>query len=656
MWLARRPSAPGRAAPRNRDHADWAFVARWVAAIFVSMALAGLLEHTVGSRQLEHRVLQSALEQQTVHTAHLEELYAGDQQGDAFQAALTSELEEVAAGYEVRYVELWTADGTSLGTAGQDTQSLDDFRSVDALTILSVAASQEPVAMRSDDVAADGEKGRFEFVLPVSTPDGPLVLEVDQDAHVVDDLLGDIRNTKALGLLAFILLATPLSYVLGGRRLQRRQRVAEHTADTDALTGLAGRRPFRPTLEAELARAPSRSVALALVDIDEFKQVNDRLGHTHGDRVLVALAASFGVLRASDTAFRLGGDEFAVVLPDSNDGRALRVIERVRSSFAEHSPGVTFSCGVASAHSGEAFAMQELWERADAALYEAKRRGRRQTVTFSATASALTISVDKLDAVRGLLDESCTLDVAFQPIWDLELGTVLGHEALLRLPPTTPLRGPQEAFDLAQRLGLAAELDTKARETILRKVATQHWDGLLFLNVHPDALKCLDVTQLTTEIAVAGLEPADVILEVTEQADLDQPELLRVLKLLRGLGLRLGLDDMGRGNAGLRALAHARFDVIKIDKTVIARLGADPASDATLAAASTFVQRTGGWVVAEGIEDLRMLGEVTSSVHAVAGRPSVLAGQGYLLGRPSPDPIDIHARLDVMTERLTQPL
>jgi diguanylate cyclase (GGDEF)-like protein len=617
------------------------------------MALAGLVEYAVGSRQLEHRVLQAALEQQTVHTGHLDELYSGDLDGDALEKALTRELDDVAGGYEVRYVELWKADGTSLGSAGQDLEAGLTLEPVPALKIASVAASQQPVAGRE---AASTDEGRFEFLLPLDTSHGALVLEVDQDAHVVDGLLGDLRQRKALGLLAFILFAIPLSYVLGGRGLQRRQRVAEHTADTDALTSLAGRRPFRPMLEAELAHAPSRSVALALVDIDEFKQVNDRLGHTHGDRVLVALAASFGVLRASDTAFRLGGDEFAVVLPDSNDGKALRVIERVRGAFAEHAPGVTFSCGVASAGPGEGLAMQELWERADAALYEAKRRGRRQTVTFSATANALTISVDKLDAVRALLDDDCALDVAFQPIWDLELGTVLGHEALLRLPPASPLRGPQEAFDLAQRLGLAAELDSRARETLLSRVASQQWDGLLFLNVHPDALRCMDVAELTGEIARAGLEPADVILEVTEQADLDQPDLIRVLKQLRGAGLHLALDDMGQGNAGLRALAHVRFDVIKIDRAVIARLGADPASDATVAAASTFVQRTGGWVIAEGIEDLRMLQEVTSSEHAVAGRPSVLAGQGYLLGRPSPRPVSIHSRLDVMPERRTQPL
>ncbi len=654
MWFVHRLVTPRRAGSTHQDHrADWRFLTRWVTAIFMGMALAGLVEYSVASRQLENRVLQAALEQQTVHTAHLERLFARDLPTGTSKAELTAELAEISAGYEVRFVALWSADAALVGRAGQDIDEGRELSPVETSTIASVASTDQAVARRGAEAR---DQDRFEFLLPVSTPDGPLVLEIDQHASVVDGLLGDLRQRKAYGLLAFILFAIPMSYLLGGRGLQRRQQAAEHTADTDALTGLAGRRPFRPSLAAELTRNPAQGVALALIDIDEFKLVNDRLGHTHGDRVLVALAKSLEVLRASDVAFRLGGDEFAVVLPASNDGKAIRVLERVRTAFAEHAPGVTFSCGVASAGADEPVALQELWERADAALYEAKRRGRRRTVSFSATSNALTISVDKLDAVRELLDDDCTLDVAFQPVWDLERGSVLGHEALLRLPPTTPLRGPQEAFDLAHRLGLAGELDAKARETILRAVASRRWHGLLFLNVHPDGLRSLDLTDLSDGIALAGLEPADVILEVTEQADLDQPDLIRVLKQLRELGLRLALDDMGQGNAGLRALTHVRFDVIKIDRAVIARLGADPASDATVAAASTFAQRTGGWVIAEGIEDLAMLDEVTSYGSVVAGRPSVLAGQGYLLGRPSPEPVAIHARLDILPERRPQPL
>jgi diguanylate cyclase (GGDEF)-like protein len=126
------------------------------------------------------------------------------------------------------------------------------------------------------------------------------------------------------------------------------------TADTDELTGLLGRRPFRPMLQAALDDPSNSSVALALVDVDEFKRVNDRLGHAHGDRVLVALAESIGAVRAGDRAFRLGGDEFAVVLPNAAEHRAAEIVQRVRDTMTELMPGVTFSCGVAASAGGAA--------------------------------------------------------------------------------------------------------------------------------------------------------------------------------------------------------------------------------------------------------------------------------------------------------------
>ena len=487
------------------------------------------VEYAYASQQLEERILRESVQQQTAHVLEVEQILAAALSSLERQAALDAKLDEIAGDYEIRFVGLFDAEGRALGVSGQDIEAGQEVEALDPAKVRSVVSSQQPFAGIEEDEGESGQEGRYEFLLPVSSSDGPMVLEVDQHAGVVGALLADLRQRKALGLLASILCAIPLSYLLGGRNLQRRYHLAERMADTDALTGLAGRRPFRPALEAALTGANADAVALALIDIDEFKQVNDRLGHTYGDRVLVAMAGSFAALRASDTAFRLGGDEFAVMLPHTNDEQAQEVLERVRAAMAERSPGVTFSCGIASARSGDAVTMQELWERADAALYEAKRRGRRQTITFTDTTSPLTISVDKLDAVRALLDESTALGVAFQPIWDLHRGSVLGHEALLRLPAAIPIDGPQEAFDLAQRLGLAADLDQRARHAVLQSIRRQDWHGLLFINIHPDALRSLDVETFAAEVTDAGLEPADVILEVTEQAGLDHPEPIRVL-------------------------------------------------------------------------------------------------------------------------------
>lgn len=633
------------------------FLIRWVLAVTAAMSVGGGVEYAASARQIERRVVEESTAGYLAEVHGLEEVLAAELAPQARREQIGRELDRLLQTHETRYVALFDAEGTIVGVAGEDGQESAGGQedTVDTRKVRSVALSQQPIAGIEEEEGEAGEEGRYEFLVPVRAPGETLVLEADQNAEVVGDLVSDLRLTKVGGLLIAILLSVPLSYLLGGRALRRRQVHAERTADTDALTGLAGRRPFRPALDAALAGSKAVPVVLALLDIDEFKQVNDRLGHSYGDRVLVALAESCEALRASDTAFRLGGDEFAVLLPHSNEETAVEVLDRVRRAMAIRVPGITFSCGIASGRPHDAVEAQELWERADAALYEAKRRGRRQTVSFTGMSSTLTVSVDKLDAVSVLLDEDSAITVAFQPIWDLHRGSVLGHEALLRLPPDSPINGPQEAFDLAERLGVAAELDARARRAVLKSVRARNWQGLLFINIHPAALRSLDVPALAAEVAAAGLEPADVTLEVTEQAGLDNPEPIRVLKRARALGFRLALDDMGHGNAGLRALTHVHFDVVKIDRGVIARLGTDPASDATVAAATTFVQRSGGWVVAEGIEDLHMLNAVRYGTHGPTDALPVLAGQGYLLGRPAAAPLAIDTCLDMISSKEDPP-
>jgi EAL domain-containing protein (putative c-di-GMP-specific phosphodiesterase class I) len=260
-----------------------------------------------------------------------------------------------------------------------------------------------------------------------------------------------------------------------------------------------------------------------------------------------------------------------------------------------------------------------------------------------------TVSAEKIIELTTLATGSVPLNVAFQPIWDLRRGVVLAHEALLRLPKGSRISGPQEAFELAERLGVAPALDARARSAALAAVCSRHWEGLLFLNVHPDALPGLDLDDLVAELAVAGLEPEDVVLEVTEQAALNHADPIRTLRQAQDRGFRLALDDMGKSNAGLHALRLVRFDILKIDGEVIARLDADPSSVATVSAAITFIQQSGGWVVAEGIEEPRMLSRLLQPGLTATGRP-VIAGQGYLLGRPGEQPVGLDTHLDVLDQ------
>jgi diguanylate cyclase (GGDEF)-like protein len=622
------------------------FLVRWILAVSSAVLLAGLVEFGVAQQQIVDRGLQDSLRNYGALSEQLEEALAANSDPAIRDAAIAAELDHIKHGYGTVYAGLFAADGRLFAEAGKEPgrTRADPARLAEVASTGTAAVEAEELADRD----ASGEA--YEFFIPVSAPGATLILNIDQHPDIISELVADQRQRGLLGLLVAVLCAIPLSYLLGGRTLHLRQLRAQREADEDALTGLASRRPFRPALESALTRGAATPVTLALLDLDNFKRINDRLGHSYGDRVLIGFADSLAELRASDTAFRLGGDEFAVILPGLDEYGAAEALERVRTALLRRFTGVTFSAGIASSTLADPADLQELWERADAALYEAKRRGRRQSVTFGSMAAGHTVSAEKIDALTALVADNSPITVAFQPIWDLRRGVVLAHEALLRLPTDSPISGPQEAFELAERLGLAAALDARARREVLTAVKARRWDGLLFMNIHPDALAHLDIDALTAELAAAGLEPEDVVLEVTEQAGLDHPEPIRTLTRAHERGFRLALDDMGRSNAGLRALTLVRFDIIKIDGEVIARLGKDPSSAATVAAAMTFVGQSGGWVVAEGIEEHQMLSTLLQPGHSGTARQPVLAGQGYLLGRPAPQPVGLNTHLPVLDE------
>ncbi len=618
-------SRPGRRTGRRP------FLLRWFAATSIAMVIAGAAEYALGVHETESIALREATQVYAAEVTGLEEALTSGSPGAERDAAVAAELTDIAEIYGTVDVALYRADGSEVvhreGMAGTDPAKL-----------VTVLQTGEPVSGKEADEGETDEADRYEFLLPVESTQGRLVLQVDQRAEVIGATLTALRERKIVGLAIALLLGVPLSYLLGGRALHRDQRRAHRAADTDALTGLAGRRPFVPDLEAALSGPGAERVVLAVLDIDDFKRVNDGLGHSYGDRVLVALAESFGELRSTDTAYRLGGDEFAVVLRGATEATADEAVARVRGALTDRMPGITFSSGIASAAPENGLSVQELSERADAALYEAKSRGRRRTVCFGSMSEGLTVSHGKREAVAALLERGSGISVAFQPIWDLGAKQVLGHEALLRLPPGSPLDGPQEAFDVAQRLGLADRLDERARAAVIHAVGEREWHGLLFINIHPEALAGLEVDELVEQLHTARLRPQDVVLEVTEHAGLDRLEPLRTLKRATARGFRLALDDLGQGNAGLRALTQVRFDVVKIDREVIARLGTDPASDATVAAATAFIHRTGGWVVAEGVEDPSIFDQVME-IGRVPRSEARIAGQGYLLGRPAPEPL-----------------
>ncbi len=252
----------------------------------------------------------------------------------------------------------------------------------------------------------------------------------------------DVDRRDELGSLAAALRAMVAD--LQGRAL------------TDHVTGLGNHRAYQEAIHRAVANAARHDdpIALALIDLDDFKVLNDQHGHAQGDRVLHALGALLRAVRAGDGAFRLGGDEFALLLPATTEQEATLALERLRRESAGRLCGASVSVGVAARAPGEQdMDADALRERGDAALYAAKRRGRNAVVTFEEIRdTAAIVSPSKVHAVRHLLEERA-IGVAFQPIWDLQRGQLLAVEALVRPAPACGLAGPAEAFDIAEKIG-----------------------------------------------------------------------------------------------------------------------------------------------------------------------------------------------------------
>jgi EAL domain-containing protein (putative c-di-GMP-specific phosphodiesterase class I) len=221
------------------------------------------------------------------------------------------------------------------------------------------------------------------------------------------------------------------------------------------------------------------------------------------------------------------------------------------------------------------------------------------------------------------------LTVAFQPIWDLARGTVLSFEALVRPAAEYGLAGPQEAFDISEKIGHAHELDSICIRAILARAKDLPPDVLLFINLSPQTLDhdLLAVPVLQETIVSAGLTLNRVVLELTERSMARLSVVVHKARHLRDLGFRLALDDTGAGNAGLEMLSQLPVDFVKIDRTVVANALVDKTAHSVLVGITAIAREAGSYVIAEGIESAELLDLVQ--------QVGVQGIQGYLLGRPS---------------------
>ncbi|HWT95727.1 MAG TPA: sensor domain-containing phosphodiesterase, partial [Solirubrobacteraceae bacterium] len=423
------------------------------------------------------------------------------------------------------------------------------------------------------------------------------------------------------------------------------QEQLRHQAFHDSLTGLPNRALFEDRLARALARARRHDLraALVYVDLDDFKSINDGLGHEGGDELLRTTAERIAAtIRPEDTAARMGGDEFAVLVEDVADPAAVvAMAERIAAAVAEplsidgQRIASTASVGVAPL-TGAADATTARID-ADVALYEAKRRGRGQVVAF---APAMREQLDERLQLTTDLDRALRageLSLAFQPIVDLTTCGVVAVEALLRW--AHPTRGdipPARFVPLAESTGQIVPIGRWVLATACAQLTA--WDaelpaaGDLSVNVNVSTAQLHEpgfADEVAEILAESGLAPARLTLEITESVLLDDNDgVQRRLQALKALGVTLALDDFGTGYSSLAYLRRFPVDVLKIDRSFVSGITAD-AERAGLVQGIVEIGRTLDLrVVIEGIEDeeeVRLL-RAMGSGH----------GQGFHFSRPVP--------------------
>ncbi|MEA2226415.1 MAG: diguanylate cyclase [Solirubrobacteraceae bacterium] len=414
---------------------------------------------------------------------------------------------------------------------------------------------------------------------------------------------------------------------------------ARRLAATDDLTGLPNRRHFDRRLRGALgaARARGGSLALLLIDLDRFKELNDTLGHRAGDLVLAQIGPRLStVLRAGDVLARLGGDEFAVLLPDAAGAEAIgrriggALDERFTVDGIEVQIGASIGIAVVPEHGADA---ETLLQRADIAMYQAKAS---QSGHAFYARERDRHSRERLALGGELRDAIGTeqLILHYQPKLDVATGEVHDVEALVRWQhPTRGLLAPGSFIALAEQTGAMPDLTRHVVDAALAQCASWRERGLdLGVAVNVSAATLLDAAwadDVDAALARHRVPPSRLRIEVTEDTVMVDPErALALLQRLAGRGVGVSLDDFGTGHSSLALLKHLPVDELKIDRTFIRDLLVDDADAAIVQTVVDLGRRLGLTVVAEGVEDAATLDRLAGAGVAVA--------QGFHIARPLP--------------------
>jgi len=488
-----------------------------------------------------------------------------------------------------------------------------------------------------------GKKGDGIVSLPMVADDGKfagyLSWTTGRPGHVLLTVILPLVIVGVLG--AGILSATMLRRLTSAsEELAEREAAASYEAKHDALSGLPNRQFFAlrtdKALKARGEHGEPIPIVVGYLDVDRFKDINDTLGHHMGDELIKLVARRLKeCLEPGDFLARFGGDEFAVLrmLTDKEGSRPLeRIIESVfKRPFTVEGQEIRVTSSVGLARAPEhGTATDVLMQHADIALYEAKKRGRDQSVYYTDEMAA---QLQQRRQIELELRESLIaghLDLHYQPIIACETGRIIGVEALLRwFHPHQGMIPPAVFIPIAEEAGMMPELG----EWILRRALrdAQNWPDLeVSVNLSPAQFHHVDLESLLSGLlATSGIEPSRITLEITEGLLLDRSNMTRsTLQAIRNLGFRIALDDFGTGFSSLRYLIDFRFDKLKIDRSFVSGMSRVGTAKTIVETVIDLGRALSMDVIAEGIEE-----ESEALMMRFLGCHSM---QGYFFSRPVP--------------------
>ncbi|MGE5505960.1 MAG: putative bifunctional diguanylate cyclase/phosphodiesterase [Actinomycetota bacterium] len=416
----------------------------------------------------------------------------------------------------------------------------------------------------------------------------------------------------------------------------------EEVSVKDPLTRLYNRRKFSEFLKGEIDRAARHrhSFCLVQIDLDSFKNVNDTFGHPVGDMVLRELASVLeGALRRTDVLARTGADEFAVLLTETTREEGERVAEKLRQSIADAQLGlslggvrITASLGLVS-YPDDGEDHQRLAIAADMATYKAKRGGKNQVAVLGRDDDTTVAVFSQGEMVRTALAEG-RLVPWFQPLVDVATGRVRAYEVLARVMDGDDAVCAGDFIEAAEELGLAAEIDEAVFSRTLEIAKSGAFgDAKLFFNLSAKSLADRErMAALPDRLAKAGIDPARVVLEITEREALPRfGDVVVLVNELRALGLQFALDDFGAGFSSFMYLKYITVDTVKIEGSFIRHMVADERDRIMVHHIHAMARDFGLNTVAEFVED-----EETMDMLRQMG---IDLAQGFHVGRPMAMPV-----------------